>query len=585
MKALSPGLFEIIIQNIADAVVVFDEDGYIHYMNRTAEELYDQLDGRGDQISSLFPSVPMPVILLNSQSHLTAQVRLPMSTGQEHQMDVSWMSWGVHPDRVYVAILRPTPRESGYLSPPNTPSDRIVLENTQDVISFETPDGICQYVSPVVETVLGYKPEELVGVHVMALFHPDDEKIMKSIWRDLRGDVLTNRFCGRVRHKNGDYVWMETTLTRVQDARTKSFQVLSVSRDIGEHMQLLHQLEETIRIAGIGHWEWDIVHDRVVWSDQMYQIFGVRPGEIELTFDTVMSFAHPDDLDRLSRDIHRRLQLLGHFDTDWRVVRKDGSIRHIHAQGKVYCDASGNPTHLVGTMHDVTEIKRADELLLRSEKLTALGQLAAGIAHEIRNPLTALKGFTQLLRGSVPVNQQSYLDIMVSELTRIERILSELLVLAKPQAVFFHPNDITTILHEVLPIIHSQALLTNVNIHLDVEPQIPLVNCEPNQLKQVFVNVMKNAIEAMPDGGNLTIRLMSMEDNFILIEITDEGAGIPEELIPKLGEPFFTTKDKGTGLGLMTSSKIVTAHHGRLQIRSSVGKGTAVSIELPGLSG
>jgi two-component system, sporulation sensor kinase A len=228
----------------------------------------------------------------------------------------------------------------------------------------------------------------------------------------------------------------------------------------------------------------------------------------------------------------------------------------------------------------ISRKKRSEELLLNSEKLSAVGQLAAGVAHEIRNPLTALKGFAQLLKSSCTGPERRYLDIMQNELDRIEVILNELLVLAKPQAVKFHPQPIGVLLHEVTTLLSTQAVLKNVVIESSVDPHGPMVNCEQNQLKQVFVNIIKNAIEAMPKGGRLSITATT-DDEMVCIQFIDEGEGIPEDLVPKLGEPFFTTKEKGTGLGLLMSHKIIFAHQGTIDISSVVGKGTTVSVVLP----
>jgi two-component system CheB/CheR fusion protein len=212
--------------------------------------------------------------------------------------------------------------------------------------------------------------------------------------------------------------------------------------------------------------------------------------------------------------------------------------------------------------------------------LSAVGQLAAGIAHEIRNPLTALKGFTKLLE---PITEKkNYLEIMSSELDRIETIISELLMLAKPQKIQFEQHNVSVILQEVIMLLDTQAILNNVEIITKFAEPVPLINCVQNQLKQVFINVLKNGIEAMPEGGHLIVKLKVEDNNKVLISFTDHGVGIPKSKILELGTPFYTTKQNGTGLGLMMSYKIIENHHGNIQITSTRGRGTTVTITLRG---
>jgi len=229
---------------------------------------------------------------------------------------------------------------------------------------------------------------------------------------------------------------------------------------------------------------------------------------------------------------------------------------------------------------DITERKKTEELLRNSEKLSVAGQLAAGVAHEIRNPLTALKGFTQFMKAGARYKTQ-YLDIMISELDRIEQIINELLILAKPQAVTFQNRPLTPILHHVLSLLESQANMTNIEFHSHIPDELPAVHCEENQLKQVFINILKNAMEAMSSGGRIIISVDQSSPSVLTIMFADNGPGIPADVLNRLGEPFFTTKESGSGLGLMISQKIITEHNGCLKIESEPGEGTVVRITLP----
>lgn len=170
---------------------------------------------------------------------------------------------------------------------------------------------------------------------------------------------------------------------------------------------------------------------------------------------------------------------------------------------------------------------------------------------------------------------------MLSELDRINLIVSEFLILAKPQAVHFQQKDVRGIMREVLSFLDTQAHLHGVQFRLDFAEEPALVHCEENQLKQVFINLLKNAIEAMPKGGVVRIEMRPEPNEQVKITIEDEGEGIPPELMPHLGEPFITNKETGTGLGLMVSQRIIQGHQGTLEVESEVGQGTKVVIVLP----
>ncbi|WP_462413541.1 ATP-binding protein [Neobacillus sp. Marseille-QA0830] len=229
---------------------------------------------------------------------------------------------------------------------------------------------------------------------------------------------------------------------------------------------------------------------------------------------------------------------------------------------------------------DITKSKEQNDLMLqKSEKLALLGQMAAGIAHEIRNPLTSIRGFIQLFKYN-QMNEEYY-DVVLSELDRINAIVGEFLVLAKPSAAVFVEQDVSELIKEVITLSNTQSILNNVEIEVDFDEGLPKVFCEENQIKQVILNLIKNAMEAMPKGGKIFVAIKAMQEGQISIRIQDQGIGIPKERIPTLGEPFYTTKEKGTGLGLMTCYKIIENHNGKLSIQSAVNEGTTVEIILP----
>lgn len=261
------------------------------------------------------------------------------------------------------------------------------------------------------------------------------------------------------------------------------------------------------------------------------------------------------------------------------LAQSDGGTKRFEIIKLPEFHGDGRRNRLVVLARDITERRRTEELMIKSEKLSIVGQLAAGVAHEIRNPLTSIRGFVQLLESTSNGNRD-YFHIILAELLRIESIINEFLLLAKPEAFRTQEADVTALIEQTITLLGPQAVLHDVHIIYTNDRITPLIECEPNQLKQVFINLLKNAIEAMSDGGTLEIRVC-LEESSILIQFVDSGCGIPEDRLERLGEPFYTTKEKGTGVGLMVSQRIIETHQGTLTVQSEVGQGTSVEVRLP----
>lgn len=258
---------------------------------------------------------------------------------------------------------------------------------------------------------------------------------------------------------------------------------------------------------------------------------------------------------------------------------KDGELIPVSITISPIRDVSNEITGFANICRDMRHRHRMEELMRRSEKLNTVGQLAAGVAHEIRNPLTTLRGFLQLQEQSKKLNLD-HVRVMLSELERINLIVGEFLILAKPQAVKFKYRDIRDIISEVSVFMSSEALMHNVTIKDNYTEDDCRIPCEENQLKQVFINLLKNAIEAMPQGGQIHI-VISRLATHVSVQITDEGIGMDEETLKRIGDPFFTVKENGTGLGIMVSQKIIQSHQGLMELSSQVNVGTTVRVLLP----
>ncbi|MGE6204736.1 PAS domain S-box protein [Guptibacillus hwajinpoensis] len=297
-------------------------------------------------------------------------------------------------------------------------------------------------------------------------------------------------------------------------------------------------------------------------DDMINQLFDIYPN---------------DNKDEANRIIKAVIDGDSVVDFDTIRKKKDGTLIDVSITYSPIKDHEGNITAMSAITRDIRDRKRTEELLLRSEKLSAIGQLAAAVAHEVRNPLTSVKGFIQLYKDRI---HNDILQLMLSEMDRIESIINEFLSLARPQAVTYQQTDIMTLTRNVVSLMEPELLLNKVDVETDFHTPSLMMNCEKNQITQVLMNIIKNGIESMPDGGLLSIKTCNT-DTHLFIKIADKGVGIPKERLERLGEPFFSNKDTGTGLGLVVCYKIIHEHKGTIEFDSSVGEGTVVTISLP----
>ncbi|PKR86854.1 PAS domain-containing sensor histidine kinase [Heyndrickxia camelliae] len=320
----------------------------------------------------------------------------------------------------------------------------------------------------------------------------------------------------------------------------------------------------------------------VLWN-RHYEIIDINPVAADF-----LKAERDDIIGKSIWDIledHYKHEIKIHIDELERLGTSDSTLTISSEDGNKYFELSskGNVASNLSltVIRNVTEKIGMQEQLQKSDTLSVVGELAAGIAHEIRNPMTALKGFIQLLELSMKEDHSMYFKVIMSELKRIESTITEFLILAKPQAIQFKDNDMRKVMNETLELLNGQALMNNIQFNVEYANELPYVFCEPNQMKQVFINIIKNAIEVMPKGGFITIKMDNKPSDFIHIVIEDEGEGIPEKKIKRLGEPFYTTKERGTGLGLMVSYKIIKEHRGKVEVESEVGVGTKFHIYIP----
>ncbi len=260
----------------------------------------------------------------------------------------------------------------------------------------------------------------------------------------------------------------------------------------------------------------------------------------------------------------------------------DGRMRHVLIDSFLITDARDDVTGVVITIKDLGNFTSLEQQVQRQEKLATVGKVAAGVAHEIRNPLTTIKGFLQMLstrieNGSASV-ERYYIDVMLEEINRVDLLVSELLMLSRPAQLASVPVNLGQLLEELHARTRSRAFKQGIDIHLAL-CDVPLIYGDPELLQQVFLNLIDNGLEAMEEGGTLTIRLRASDDD-IIVDVTDTGPGIPYYQTDRIFDAFFTTKESGIGLGLPICQRIVQDHGGEIRV-SSKGFGATFTVLLP----
>ncbi len=247
-------------------------------------------------------------------------------------------------------------------------------------------------------------------------------------------------------------------------------------------------------------------------------------------------------------------------------------------------DAEGEIIGATRICRDITHLKKAEERLIQAERLSSLGELTAGVAHELRNPLAGIKINTQVLarKKDLSETERRILDSTQEGIEKIQKIVEDMLHFARPKAAHFEMEDINGVIEKSLSILQAKLKKGNISQVFERGEELPRLRIDVHQIQQVLINLMLNAIQAMEKGGTLTIRTFLEDGGGVGVAVEDTGAGIPKTHLKKIFDPFFTTKSEGTGLGLSISLKILDNHGATLDVISEEGKGSFFTIHFPG---
>jgi PAS domain S-box-containing protein len=449
--------------------------------------------------------------------------------------------------------------------------------------------------------MLGYPAKkEFLNIDITTdlYVNPEDRKTFQE--RIERDGYVKDMEVG-FRKKNGERVTILLTGHSIRNEKGEIIGYQGINLDITERKRIENELRET------NEFFMNLIEssvDGIIAADMKGNIFIFNKGAEALTGHTaeeVIGKIHITEIypEGVAKEVMKKLRSpeyggVGKLNpTQFNVVNKAREEIPIQLSASIIYDGAGKEIASVGIFTDLRpRIKMEKKLqethvqLVSSEKMASLGKLAAGIAHEINNPLGGILIYSSLMMEDIPGEDPKRQDLarIVQETSRCKEIVKSLLEFARQTEPKMEPTDINKAITDGLFFLENQALFHNIQIIKKLDPFLPFVRGNAGQLKQVFMNIIVNAAEAMHGSGMLTITTSHDSDQkMVLVEFTDTGEGIPEENLTRIFDPFFTTKEvgKGTGLGLATSYGIVEEHGGKIGVKSKIGEGTTFTIELP----
>lgn len=443
--------------------------------------------------------------------------------------------------------------------------------------------------------ILGHAPEDLVGRRLLDVLpgnRTNCDLFERYVHVAETGESHDYELCYE---SEGIHGWFRNMAVKLGDSIAVSFTDISErklsEKTLKENLELLAEAE---RIGLTGSWKRDLTTNNIIWSSGTYRIFGIPENE-EISLETIKTLIHPEDRDFVLGKLEEAEKKGTSINVEFRIIHHDGKIRTLSSKGEVTYGPGGKPILIHGTVQDITERRRLEDYMIKSQKLDSIGTLAGGLAHDYNNLLSAIMGNVDLAKMLITKNDQAHAVLMKAEqaILKARDLTQQLSTFSRGGYPLSKIIDIRDCLTQSVRLALSGS---NIRPEWNIEEDLPDVKVDENQIRLVIQNIVINAREAMPLGGNLFIdankvllkpdnTLFLPENTYIRLAFRDEGMGIPADNLHKVFDPYFTTKDmgaiKGMGLGLSICYSIIKRHLGHIMLESKEGVGTTVIIHLP----
>jgi len=457
--------------------------------------------------------------------------------------------------------------------------NQLIIDTLPVGIILFDKNGRASYINKVLAQLTGYTKQEISQFTTSGnVKHKDQNNFWETVG-SVQEIFRREELCPI---KGGIEVPVLISTHPIYNDNNQLFAIVSSIMDISEQKRL-SKVEEHAKVI------LDHITDGVMTVDNNGIINGFNRGAEEMTgieANKVLGKKY-DDVFIKTRSIFTKLTKTLYSNIEYTNFKKEmktleGKIVFLMITTKILFNKKGEKIGAIGIYKDITPMVELEDQIQRADKLAVVGELAAGTAHEIRNPLTTIQGFIQLLAKDPQMNSnQQYIQLILQEITHINDIIKEMILLAKPNYPQKSAVSLNKTLKETIIFMQTEGSLHNIEYKTNLQ-EVPLIEIDDRQIKQVFINIIRNAIQSMRNGGKLLIN-SSLNDLTKKIEVTfiDEGIGIAEEALQKIYEPFYTTKEEGTGLGIPVSCRIMQNHGGSLKLTSEEGKGTKVLLTFP----
>src|SRR5580700_11954617 len=483
---------------------------------------------------------------------------------------------------------------------------REVIE-TIPVMAWSTEaDGAAEFFNRRWLEYTGLTAAQARGAGWAAALYPNDREGLLDFWRALLAAGRAGEFEARLRRFDGECRWFLFRATPSLDGNGKIVKWYGTNTDIEERKRAEEDLkrsesylEEAQKLTQTGSYAIDCrSRETLYWSREMFRLFGFDLHQGLPKLEQWVQRIHPEDRDKFKLASERAFSENAHYDVEFRIVKRDGTVRHIHGIGHPVMSPSGELVQVVGTMVDITEHKGAEEArdrlrrleveIGRMNRVSTMGELTASLAHEIKHPMgaavTNAEACLRLLdrkQPDLPEAQEAALE-MVKDARRAAAIIDRVRSLYQKGSPQRGVIDVNELIQEMVIVLENEANRRSITMRTDLAEGLPPAMGDRVQLQQALMNLMLNGIEAICEPrGQLTIQSKLAEDNQLLISVTDTGVGLPAENIEKIFHAFFTTKSQGTGLGLAITRSIVESHGGRVWAAPNSGQGATFYFTLP----
>jgi two-component system, sporulation sensor kinase A len=442
--------------------------------------------------------------------------------------------------------------------------------------------------SPGAQKLLGYSADEMIGRPVDLLLKDGTAELVRvKQLLDSLGDV--QEFESVMVGKSGSDIPMRLSVSLLKDTNGRRNGCVAICHDLSPVRRLETEIARRdqffasiLRNSADAVFTLDPEEKITSWNKGAEAIFGYTEEEMLGESLEVLLPQHLKEQRELEK-ISAIAQAEGYLRSyQTQRLTKGGQTIDVLFTRTAIRDSQGRLVGYSSVLKNVTEQKLLDRHLAQTERLSAIGELAAGLAHEIKNPLAGIKGAIEIIRDSLAPHHphRQILGEVLSEVARIDRSVMNLLSYSKPRKPDFLKVDLVRLIEPVISFLQKVADSKGICLHLAAPCEVPPITGDENELKQLFMNMILNSLEAIEQRGNVWVNVKCPLDAHVNVEVADDGPGIPSEQLGKIFLPFFTSKKHGTGLGLATCKRIVNHHGGDIRVESEPGKGTRLTIDL-----